>query len=162
MSDASTSGGGVKESSLMWPLLTHDNYAEWSMLMQCNFEALEIWGVIDPRINPKRSQDRQAMSALLRSVPKEMWQSLGARPTVKEAWEAVKLMWLDADRVKEVNAQKLLQEFENIKFKDGESVEDFGMRITNLVGNLRALGEFVEDVRVVRNFSAWSLHDSPR
>ena len=104
MSDASTSGAGVKESSLMWPLLTRDNYAKWSMLMQCNFEALEIWGVIDPRINPKRSQDRQAMSALLRSVPKEMWQSLGARPTVKEAWEAVKLMWLGADRVKEVNA----------------------------------------------------------
>jgi hypothetical protein len=41
MSDASTSGGGVKESSLMWPLRTRDNYVEWSMLMQCNFEALE-------------------------------------------------------------------------------------------------------------------------
>jgi hypothetical protein len=38
MSDASTSGGGVKESSLMWPLLTRDNYAEWSMLMQCERE----------------------------------------------------------------------------------------------------------------------------
>lgn len=54
--------------------------------------------------------------------------------------------------MKEVNAQKLLQEFENIKFKDGESVEDFGMRITNLVGNLRALGEIVEDIRVVKKF----------
>jgi hypothetical protein len=143
MSDASTSGAGVKESSLKWPLLMRDNYAEWSML---------IWGVIDHGINTKRSQDRQAMSALLRSVPKEMWQTLGARSTVKEAWEAVKLMRLGVDRVKEVNAQKFLQEFENIKFKDGESVEDFGMRITNLVGNLRALGEIVEDVRVVKKF----------
>jgi hypothetical protein len=152
MNQASGSGGGVKESSLMWPLLTRDNYSEWAMLMQCNFEALEIWDVISPGINPKRAHDRQAMSALLRSVPKEMWQSLGARSTVKEAWEAVKLMRLGADRVKEVNAQKMLQEFENIKFKDGESVEDFGMRITNLVGNLRALGEVVEDVRVVKKF----------
>ena len=133
----------------MWPLLTRDNYSEWAMLMQCNFEALEIWDVISPGINPKRAHDRQAMSALLRSVLKEMWQSLGARSTVKEAWEAVKLMRLGADQVKEVNAQKMLQEFENIKFKDGEIVEDFGMRITNLVGNLRALGEIVEDVRVV-------------
>jgi hypothetical protein len=92
------------------------------------------------------------MSALLRSIPKEMWQSFGARLTMKEAWEAVKLMRLGVDRVKEVNAQKLLQEFENIKFKDGEFVDDFGMRITNLVGNLRALGEIVEDVRVVKKF----------
>jgi hypothetical protein len=88
------------------------------------------------------------MSALLRSIPKEMWQSLGARPTMKEPWEAVKLMRIDVDRVKEVNTQKLLQEFENIKFKDGESVENFGMRITNL----RALGEIVEDVCVVKKF----------
>jgi cell fate (sporulation/competence/biofilm development) regulator YlbF (YheA/YmcA/DUF963 family) len=71
---------------------------------------------------------------------------------VKEAWEAVKMMQISADRVKEVNAQRLLQEFENIKFKDGETVEDFGMRLTNLVGNLRVLGEQVEDARVVKKF----------
>jgi hypothetical protein len=60
--------------------------------------------VIDPGTNAKRAHDRQAMSALLHSVPKEMWQALGARKTVKEAWEAVKVMRLGADRVKEVNA----------------------------------------------------------
>ena len=74
---------------------------------------------------------------------------------MKEAWEAVKMMQISADRVKEVNAQRLLQEFENIKFKDGETVEDFGMRLTNLVGNLRVLGEQVEDARVVKKFSVW-------
>jgi len=37
-----TSKSTVKESSLMWPMLTSDNYTEWSMLMQCNYEALEI------------------------------------------------------------------------------------------------------------------------
>jgi hypothetical protein len=57
MGDTSSSGG-VKETSLLWPMLTHDNYSEWAMLMQCNYEALEIWGVIDPGTNPKRSQDR--------------------------------------------------------------------------------------------------------
>lgn len=90
------------------------------------------------------------MSVLLRSVPKEMWQSLGERKTVKEVWDAVKVMRIGVDRVKEVNTQKLLQEFENIKFKDGESVEDLGMQITNLVGNLCVLGE-VEDGH------SWSL-----
>jgi Fe-S cluster biosynthesis and repair protein YggX len=133
-------------------MLTTDNYTEWAMLMQCNYEALEIWGVIDLGTGVKRTQDRQAMSALPRSVPKEMWQSLGRKATVKEAWEAVKTMRIGADRVKEVNAQRLLKEFENIAFKDGESIDDFGMRITNLVGNLKTLGENIEDVRVVKKF----------
>ena len=136
----------------MWPMLTSDNYTEWAMLMQCNYEALEIWEVITPGDKPKRAQDRQAMSALLRSVPKEMWQTLGRKNTVKEAWEAVKTMRVGADRVKEVNAQKLLKEFENIQFKEGESVDDFGMRITNLVGNLKTPGETIDDLRVVKKF----------
>ena len=122
------------------------------MLMECNYEVLEIWDVIDPGDKPKRPLDRQAMSALLRSVPKEMWQTLWGKKSVEEAWEAVKLMRVGADRVKEVNAQRLLKEFENIQFKEGESVDDFGMRITNLVGNLKILGEKIEDVRVVKKF----------
>ena len=108
--------------------------------------------MIDPGTNVKRSQDRQAMSALLCSVPKDMWQSLGGRKTVKEAWEAVQTMRLGADRVKEVNAQRLLKEFENIGFKEGEMIDDFGMRITNLVANLKMLGEMVDDARVVKKF----------
>ena len=78
---ASASGSsGVREGSLMWPMLTRTNYAEWAMLMQCNFEAMEIWEVIEPGgAGVKRSQDRQAMSGLLRSVPREMWQALGSK-----------------------------------------------------------------------------------
>ncbi|CAD6245753.1 unnamed protein product [Miscanthus lutarioriparius] len=38
----------VRESSLMWLMLTRSNYAEWAMLLQCNFETLEIWDTIDP------------------------------------------------------------------------------------------------------------------
>jgi hypothetical protein len=155
MGDNSTSGSAataVRESTLMWPMLTRTNYSKWSMLMQCNYEAMEIWETIDPGTNVKRSQDRQAMSALMRSVPKEMWMTLGAKKTVKEAWEVVKVMRLGADRVKDVNAQKLLQEFENISFKEGETVDDFGMRINNLVANLKALGETVEETRVVKKF----------
>ena len=32
----------------MWPLLSRSNYSEWAMLVQCNFEALEIWETIEP------------------------------------------------------------------------------------------------------------------
>ena len=89
------------------------------------------------------------MSALLHFVPKEMLQTLGGKKTVKEAWEAVKTMRLSADHVKDVNAQKLLKVFENLQFKEGETIDHFFMHITNLVANLKTLGETLDDVRVV-------------
>jgi hypothetical protein len=80
------------------------------------------------------------MSALLRSVPKEMWTT----------WDAVKSMRQGADRVKESNAHKLLQEFENIQFKNGELIDEFGRRINSLAEKLRGLGEVVGEVRVIK------------
>lgn len=135
----------------MWPMLTRSNYAEWSMLMQCNLEAMEVWETIEPGGGSvKRSQDRQAMACVLRSVPKEMWQLLGSKKSVKEAWEAVKSMRVGADRIKEANAQRLLKDFENISFKDGETVDDFAMRINALAADLRTLGESLDDTKVVK------------
>jgi len=81
----SSKSSGVKESSLVWPMLTRTNYVEWAMLMQINYEALEIWETIDPGTNVKRAEDRQAMSGLMRSVPEEMRATLGAKKTVQEA-----------------------------------------------------------------------------
>jgi hypothetical protein len=49
------------------------------MLMQMNYEAMEIWEAIDPGTNVKHSMDRQAMGALMRLVPKEMWGTLRAK-----------------------------------------------------------------------------------
>ncbi|XP_066373369.1 uncharacterized protein [Miscanthus floridulus] len=154
MGDTGTSGGAgerVRESSLMWPMLTRSNYAEWAMLLQCNFETLEIWDTIDPGgEGVKRSRDRQAMAGIPRSVPQEMWQLLGAKKTIKEAWEAVKSMRVGADRVKETNAQRPLKEFENIKFKDSETVDEFALRIGALAADLRTSGESIDNARVVK------------
>jgi hypothetical protein len=64
----------------------------------------------------ERRHDRLALAAILRGVPEEMHNMLLGKRSVKEAWEAIKTMRLGADRVKEVNAQKLLAEFESIAF----------------------------------------------
>jgi hypothetical protein len=90
---------------------------------------------------------------MLWGVPTEMHTMLLNKKTAKEAWEAIKTMRLGADRVKEVNAQKLLGEFEAMAFKPGESIDEFALRITKLVTDLRGLGEeSVTDARVVKKF----------
>ena len=39
---SSATSSDIKESSLVWPMLTRTNYAEWAMLMQINYEAMEV------------------------------------------------------------------------------------------------------------------------
>ena len=140
-------------NNLMWPMLTRTNYQEWSSHVQCNLEGMYLWDAIEPGKDPERRRDRLALGAMLRGVPQEMHSMLLNKKIVKEAWEAIKTMRLGADRVKEVNAQKLLGEFEAISFKPGETIDDFAIRITKLATDLKGLGETsVDDSRVVKKF----------
>jgi hypothetical protein len=111
-----------------------------------------LWDAVESD-KPERRRDRLALGAMLRGVPPEMHSMLLNKKSMKEAWEAIKTMRLGADRVKEVNAQKLLGEFESISFKAGESIDDFAIRITKLATDLKGLGETsVDDSRVVKKF----------
>jgi hypothetical protein len=141
--------------SLIWPMLSKSNYQEWSMHVRCNLEAMYLWDAIEPADASKveRHRDRLALGAMMRGVPPDMHSMLLNKKTAQEAWEAIKSMRLGAERVKEVNAQKLLAEFESISFKTGETIDDFAVRIGKLATDLKGLGEeSVDDTRVVKKF----------
>ena len=52
------------------------------------------------------------------------------KKTTKEAWDTIKTMCMGVARVHEATAQRLRSEFQAIAFRDGETLDAFGMRIT--------------------------------
>ena len=142
-------------ANVAWPMLTRTNYPEWALVMEVNYQTLRVWDAVDIGIDEdpdedEYQQDRQAMACLLRSVPSEMWGMLGRKRTVKEAWDAVKILRVGDGRARDASAQQLRREFGALAFKDGESVSEFGIRITSLAVNLRILGDNISDVEVVK------------
>jgi hypothetical protein len=129
------------------PLLTKANYHERALVMQVSLEALELWDAVE-KVDGDRAKDWQALATILRVVPLEMEAGL-AKKSVKKAWDAVTTTRINDARVKSASVQRLM-EFENITFRDGESVDDFTVRINGLVASLRELGEHMEDSRVVK------------
>jgi hypothetical protein len=79
-----------------------------------------------------------------------MWGTLGRKRTMKEAWDAVKVLRVGDDRARDASAHQLCREFGTLVFKDGESVSEFGIRITSLAINLRILGDNISDAEVVK------------
>lgn len=141
----------VPSGTVAWPSLTATNYIEWAMVMQVNMEARFLWDAVEG--NPSSTaHDKAAHAAILQAVPPEMVGTLVMKKTSKEAWDTIKTMRMGVERVREATAQRLRADFEQIRFRDGETLEAFGMRITNLVNNLRTLGDNVEELRVVQKF----------
>jgi hypothetical protein len=131
-----------------WPMLTKTNYTQWSLVMKLKMQARSLWSAIEPG-GVSMQEDRMALDAITSAVPTEMVASLAAKNSALEAWNAVKERRVGSDQVQKVEAQRLLRQFENIRFNDGEGVDDFTLRLQNIVAALETVGETIPPRRVV-------------
>jgi hypothetical protein len=126
----------VKETNatIQYPTLTRTNYDEWSMLMQVNMEAAGIWYAVEPYSDEEVEyrDDRLALAAILRSVPTELLLMLRGKRSARATWDAIKTVRVGVERVRESKAQQLRRDFAAITWKEGETAEDFSVRITGL------------------------------
>nr|ABB47448.2 retrotransposon protein, putative, Ty1-copia subclass [Oryza sativa Japonica Group] len=106
-----------------------------------------LWTAIDPCYAEYR-EDRAALSAILQAVPREMLRGLAKHDTAKAAWDAIKTMRVGVDRVSEAREQGFRRQFEAMRFKDGETPEEFAMRLTAIVADMRNMGGVMEDEHI--------------
>jgi hypothetical protein len=96
--------------------------------------------------------DRAALAALLRAVPPELVRTLAVKDCAKTAWEAIKTMRLGYERVREAKAQKRRHEWEHLRFKAGETIEEFVICLTAIVNDLELLGDPIDEYKVVLKY----------
>jgi hypothetical protein len=131
-----------------WPMLIKTNYTQWSLAMKVKMQARNLWDAIEPG-GVSLQEDRMALDAITSAVPSEMVASLAVKATVLEAWNTVKERCVGSDQVQKTEAQRLLRQFENIRFNDGEGVDDFTLWLQNIVAALETVGETIPPRRVV-------------
>ncbi|KAL8157792.1 hypothetical protein AgCh_002484 [Apium graveolens] len=68
----------------------------------------------------------------------------------KSTWDAIRVMCHGAERVKNEKVQTLKSEFESLKMKEIETIDEFSMTLNGLVTNIRALGETIEENYIVK------------
>ncbi|XP_078445034.1 uncharacterized protein LOC144714205 [Wolffia australiana] len=67
------------------------------------------------------------------------------KKSTKEIWEALKKRNVGVDRVQKAQIQGLKRDFKNLKMGRDEFIDDFSGKLSNIVVNLRSLGEDITE-----------------
>lgn len=116
--------------------------------MKVKMQARNLWDAIEPG-SVSLQEDSMALDAITSVVPLEMVASLAAKDSALEAWNAVKERRVGSKQVQKTEPQRLLRQFKNIHFNDGEGVDDFTLRLQKIVVALETVGETIPSRRVV-------------
>ncbi|KAI3788194.1 hypothetical protein L2E82_00924 [Cichorium intybus] len=139
--------------TLHYPMLSRNNYAAWAIKMRVFMQAQGVWDAVEPRTANtvvEVKKDKMALAAIYQGIPEDLLLSLAEKKTAKEAWEALKTMFMGADRVKTARIQTLKAEFEALSMKESEGVDEFAVKVSNIVSTMRTLGDNVDESYVVK------------
>lgn len=128
--------------NLQYPLLTNSNYLAWALKMNVYMKAQGVWDAVETEEDVDLRKDQMVLAAIYQGISEESL--LSEKETTKEAWSALKIMHMGAERVMEDKVKTLKSEFECLRMKQGEAINAFAVRLTILVSKMRTLGEKME------------------
>ena len=135
--------------TIQCPILNATNYTVWSMRMKVLLKIYKVWETIEPGMEDI-DKNNIAIGLLFQAIPESMILQVGEQETSKGIWDAVKARNVGADRVKEARLQTLMTEFDRIKMKDGDTVDMFSGKLSEIAVEAASLGEVIEEPKLVK------------
>nr|GEU68731.1 putative reverse transcriptase domain-containing protein [Tanacetum cinerariifolium] len=150
---AGNNGGKDGQITLHYPMLSRINYAAWAIKMRVFMQAQGVWEAVEPRTANtvvEMKKDKMALATIYQGIHEDLLLSISEKKSAKEACEALKTMFMGADRVKTVRIQTLKAEFESLNMNEAEGVDEFAVKVSNIVSTMRALGDTVKESYVAK------------
>ena len=126
-------------SSINCPMLTSSNYTVWAIRMKTLLKIHKAWDVIEKETDETDKND-MAVALIFQSIPEALILQVGDLDNVKKVWEAIKSRHMGADRVKEARLQTLIAEFERLKMKESDTIDNFVGKLSEITSKSAALG----------------------
>lgn len=138
-------------SSIKCPMLSATNYTVWAMRMRILLRVHKVWDIVETEAADDEKND-MALGLLFQSIPETLTLQFGELSSAKKVWDAIKARYVGAERVKEARLQTLMADFDRLKMKEMEKIDDFVGKLTKISLKASALGEEIEEPKMVKKF----------
>ncbi|XP_035838960.1 uncharacterized protein LOC110901064 [Helianthus annuus] len=146
------------------PKFTGQNYYHWHIQIKVLFESQDLWNIIDEGFkelgaNPTEEatatykdavkKDKRALHIIFQSVNETIFERIALAKTSKEAWNILHKSYKGENRVKNIKLQSLRSDFDALRMKEGESIEDYFNRTVLIVNQLRMNEDNISEQKIV-------------
>ena len=138
-----------ERSYIKCPMLNSTNYTVWAIRMKNMLKFHMVWSIIVTATEEDDKKD-MAIALLFKAIPEALVLQVGELDTSKKVWDAIKARHVGAERVKEARLQTLMAEFDRLKMKDTEKIDEFAGKLSEILSKSFALGEEIKESKLVK------------
>nr|XP_028964619.1 uncharacterized protein LOC114827120 [Malus domestica] len=163
----SSSGGDLRA-----PIFNGINYDFWSIKMKTIFKSHDLWTLVDKgyetaeneddssdedqqsvrkiAMKVNETRDAKALGIIQGAVSDEIFPRISNFETSKTAWDVLQQEFRGDKKVRSVKLQCLRRDFEYTRMNDGEALSVYLTRLTDIVNQMKTLGEELTNQRLVQ------------
>ncbi|KAL0328703.1 UNVERIFIED_CONTAM: hypothetical protein Scaly_2302900 [Sesamum calycinum] len=101
------------------------------------------------KLKNKKAKDSEALYYIQTAVADHIFSRISVATSAKEAWSILQKEYQGSAKVRIIKLQPLRRDFENMKMKDSETIDEYYTKVRELVNQLKAYGEDIPEKRVV-------------
>ncbi|KAL0441847.1 UNVERIFIED_CONTAM: putative mitochondrial protein [Sesamum radiatum] len=149
------------------PIFSGQNYDYWAIKMKTYFQSQKLWEIVEEgvtlpedsstsssaekgKLENKKAKDSEALYYIQTAVADHIFPRISVVATsAKEAWSILQKEYQGSAKVRIIKLQTLRRDFENMKMKDSETIDEYYTKVRELVNQLKAYGEDIPEKRVV-------------
>ncbi|KAL0326307.1 UNVERIFIED_CONTAM: Retrovirus-related Pol polyprotein from transposon RE1 [Sesamum radiatum] len=148
------------------PIFSGQNYDYWAIKMKTYFQFQKLWEIVEEgvtlpeesstsssaekgKLENKKAKDSEALYYIQTAVADHIFPRISVATSAKEAWSILQKEYQGSAKVRIIKLQTLRRDFENMKMKDSETIDEYYTKVRELVNQLKAYGEDIPEKRVV-------------
>ncbi|EOY13280.1 Uncharacterized protein TCM_031803 [Theobroma cacao] len=157
------------------PIFDGSNYPVWAIRMIAFLRGVNLWNVVEIetrvpalRDNATPAQVKQheediakkyrALSFIHSVVTEFVFNQIMGCETAKQAWDKLEEEFLGSGRNKQIRLQNHRRQYELLRMKDSQTVQEFIDAVIKIVNQIQLLGETLSDAKV-KDISQLTISD---
>lgn len=101
------------------------------------------------QLREDRKKDNRALFNIQFALDILNFPHIASMPKSKEAWEALQTTYQGSDKVRFIRLQTFRRDFENLRMREAESIQEYITRTQDIVNQLRSQGETIIEKKIV-------------